>query len=69
MIKINLLPVRAAKKKETFMNQIYVGILVLVLAFAGVGWRAYSRKAEISRLDKEIVNRKKELDDLKETVK
>jgi type IV pilus assembly protein PilN len=69
MIKINLLPVRAAKKKETFMNQIYVGILVLVLVFAGVGWRAYSRKAEISRLDKEIVDRKKELDDLKGIVK
>lgn len=69
MIKINLLPVRAAKKKETILNQIYVGILVLVLTFAGVGWRAYSRKAEIGRLDKEIVDRRKELDDLKETVK
>lgn len=69
MIRINLLPVRAAKKKETFMNQIYVGILVLVLTFAGVGWRAYSRKAEISRLNKEITTRKKELEELKETVK
>jgi type IV pilus assembly protein PilN len=69
MIKINLLPVRAAKKKETFMNQIYVGILVLVLTFGVMGWRAFSQKAKIADTEKEITARKKELDDLKETVK
>ena len=69
MIRINLLPVRAAKKKETFMNQVYVGILALVMTFGVVGWRAYSQKAKITATEKEINDRKKELDDLKETVK
>ena len=69
MIRINLLPVRAAKKKETFMNQVYVGILALVMTFGVVGWRAYSQKAKVTATEKEIRDRKKELDDLKETVK
>jgi len=69
MIKINLLPVRAAKKKETFMNQIYVGILVLVLCFAVIGWRAYTQKAKITATELEIQKNKKDLESLKETVK
>ena len=69
MIKINLLPVRAAKKKETFMNQLYVGILVLALCVAGIGWRAYIQKSKIAVTEKDIQDRKKELEDLKETVK
>jgi len=68
MIRINLLPVRAAKKKETFMNQIYVGVLVLALTFAGVGFQAFSQKGKISRLRSDIGAREKELKDLKEVV-
>jgi type IV pilus assembly protein PilN len=69
MIKINLLPVRAAKKKETFMNQIYVAILVLVMCFAVIGWRAYTQKAKIATIEMDIAKNKKDLESLKETVK
>lgn len=69
MIKINLLPVRAAKKKETFMNQIYVGLLVLVLCFGIIGWRAYMQKSKIATTELEIQKSKKELEGLKEVVK
>jgi len=68
MIKINLLPVRAAKKKETFMNQIYVGALVLVLCVGVIGWRAYTQKSKIAATEKEIQDRKKQLDNLKAIV-
>lgn len=69
MIKINLLPVRAAKKKETILNQIYVGILVLVMTFSAVGFRAYSQKAKIASTKKLIEEHKKRLDDLNQIVK
>ena len=38
MIKINLLPVRAIRKKESIRQQISIGILSLVLAFIMIGY-------------------------------
>jgi type IV pilus assembly protein PilN len=69
MIKVNLLPVRAARKKETFMNQIYIGILVIIISLGVVGWRAYSMQERIKGLEREISQKKKELAELKDIEK
>ncbi len=66
MIKVNLLPVRAARKKETFMNQIYVGVLVIIISLGVVGWRAYSMQGRIKALEGEISQKRKELAELKD---
>ena len=48
MIKINLLPVRAIRKKESIRQQISIGILSLVLAFIIIGYFHISVVREIS---------------------
>jgi type IV pilus assembly protein PilN len=61
MIKINLLPVRAAKKKETAKQQVFVFCLALAL-FAGMAFLIYSyelikiktTRDDISRSEKEV---------------
>jgi type IV pilus assembly protein PilN len=64
MIRINLLPVRAEKKRETLRQQIVLAVAVLLLLFVGIGGvhmmlgndiadletRITQRRAEISRL-------------------
>jgi type IV pilus assembly protein PilN len=69
MIKVNLLPVRAAKKKETFMNQIYIGILVIIISVLVVGWRAWTMQSKIESLDTQINDRKRELAELRDIEK
>ena len=61
MIKINLLPVRAAKKKETARQQLFIFCLALAL-FAGLAFLVFSyemikiktTKDEIARSEKEL---------------
>jgi len=64
MIRINLLPIRAEKKRETLRQQIVLAVAVVVLLFAGIAAvhvmlsndiadlqaRITQRRAEISRL-------------------
>ncbi len=75
MIKINLLPVRAAKKKETAKQQIaifvfsFAGVLVIALAlFLLTMAKINAAKTEIERSEKEIQSLKikiGEIDNLK----
>ena len=75
MIHINLLPVRAAKKKETVRQQVsimvfsMVGVLLISLAFYGLLLiKISSTKEEISRADSELNQLKTkigEIDNLK----
>lgn len=61
MIKINLLPVRATKKKETAKQQVFIFVVALI-AFVGVAFLVYSfemiriktTKNEISKGEKEL---------------
>jgi type IV pilus assembly protein PilN len=61
MIKINLLPVRATKKKETAKQQVFVFVIALI-AFTGLAFLVYSyelikiktTRDDISRSEKEI---------------
>ena len=75
MIRINLLPYRASKKKETANQQliIMVAALLFVLAVAGVTYyvtlgKISTTKQEIERSEAELANLKKkigEIDNLK----
>ncbi len=68
MIRINLLPVRAAKKREFGRQQILLFALVLVLG--GIGnWIWYGRVAsELSSLDAQIARTKAEIAQLEKTI-
>lgn len=64
MIKINLLPVKEAKRKTTIQNQLVVAVIVLLVVLAGIGYMIYMRKSEISDLQNLQGQKQKELVDL-----
>lgn len=65
MIKINLLPVRASKKKETIRQQVVVLVVALVgLLAVGLGAWIYLR-SQITSLNNEIASSETELAALK----
>ncbi len=55
MIRINLLPVRAAQKKEKIRSQLSILILCLILVFLGCGALYAQKMSEISQTENEIV--------------
>ena len=68
MIKINLLPVRAAKKREFGRQQLVLFALLLVLAAIG-NWFWYSRvDSELSQLDAQINRTRAEIAQLEKTI-
>jgi type IV pilus assembly protein PilN len=68
MIKINLLPVRAAKKREFGRQQIVLFALLLVLAAIG-NYFVYDRfQSELKSLDKQIDSTRKEIAQLEKTI-
>jgi type IV pilus assembly protein PilN len=68
MIRINLLPVRAAKKREFGRQQLVLFVLLLVLA--GIGnYFVYNRfESELRSLDKQIVTTRAEIAQLEKTI-
>ena len=68
MIFINLLPVRAAKKREFGRQQLVLFVLLLVLA--GIGnFFVYNRfESELRSLDKQIVTTRAEIAQLEKTI-
>jgi type IV pilus assembly protein PilN len=68
MIKINLLPVRAAKKREFGRQQIV--LLGLVFILGGIGnWVWYGRvDSELTQLDAQIARTKAEIAQLEKTI-
>lgn len=66
MIKINLLPVRAAAKKESIRQQISVFILVMIAAFAGIGYVHLSITNKVNDTNEKIANVKIEIERLKQ---
>jgi len=75
MIKINLLPYRVSKKKETATQQLVIMGAILVVALAAIGvvyavtiGKIRTAKAEITRSEEELATLKKkigEIDNLK----
>lgn len=66
MIKINLLPVRAAQKKEKLREQIVVAVVILVVtllgcaaAFTTIMTKTMQKQADIVKQEQEIANLEK----------
>lgn len=68
MIRINLLPVRAAQKKEKLRGQIAVLILSLILVVAACGGIYANQLMRIEAVRDEIRANKQESDRLKKTI-
>src|SRR5947209_15582504 len=68
MIRINLLPVRAAKKREFGRQQLVLFVLLLVLA--GIGnFFVYNRfESELKSLDNQIATARAEIAQLEKTI-
>ncbi|HEY5675895.1 MAG TPA: PilN domain-containing protein [Myxococcales bacterium] len=68
MIRINLLPVRAAKKREFGRQQIVLFVLLLILAAIG-NYFWYGRVSnELASLDKQIASSRAEIAQLEKTI-
>lgn len=72
MIRINLLPFRAARKRENIKRQISIYALVVLLSFVIIGYyyvdlsgKVNEVKKEEERLQKELATYKKELNEIK----
>jgi type IV pilus assembly protein PilN len=68
MIKINLLPVRATKKKETQKQQLYIFVLALIV-FAGLAFLVFSYEMiKIKTTANDIERSTKEIERLKTVI-
>jgi type IV pilus assembly protein PilN len=61
MIRINLLPFRAARKKENIRRQVSVFFLCLLLVLIVLGWVHYYLGSKQTRLTTNVADTKKEL--------
>ena len=61
MIKINLLPVRAAKKKETLRQQISVAVMSLVLVLIAIGYFHFRIVKNVAEVTTKIASTEEEL--------
>jgi len=69
MIKINLLPVKEARKRTTIQNQLVLAVVALLVVVVGVFYVAYMRKKEISHLNNTVAQKQQRLKDLQEVQK
>lgn len=69
MIRINLLPFRAARKKENIKRQITLYVLVVFLLFAGMAYSFFQLSGELSALKEEESRARAELATFKQTIK
>jgi type IV pilus assembly protein PilN len=68
MIRINLLPVRAAKKREYGRQQIVLFVLLLIIACIGNFFWFGRVQSELSALDRQISTTKAEIAQLEKTI-
>ncbi len=62
MIRINLLPFRAARKKENIRRHLSVFILSLILVIIAASWFSWMLSSRIEKLDRQIRDTKTQLD-------
>lgn len=65
MIRINLLPVRAAKKKETAVQQIVIFCIIILIAAAVVMSLYFVRRVQVSNTKMEITAANAKINELK----
>lgn len=68
MIRINLLPVRAAKKKETALQQIVILVTSVVLILVLILGAWMYRRHEVAGIKKDIESANVQLNDLKQKI-
>ena len=68
MIRINLLPFRASKKKETAVQQLTIMIVALVVVLAAAAAVYFVTLGKISTTKKEITRSEEELANLKKKI-
>lgn len=68
MIHINLLPVRAARKKEAGKNQLIFFALAVVLGLVGNWQWTHSRAGDLEMRQAKLTKTKKEIEDLKKII-
>jgi len=69
MIKINLLPFRAARKKENIRRQISIYLLMVVFVLVVTGYFFLKLNGDIKRLETEKTQKQKELAAYAQTTK
>jgi len=69
MIKINLLPVAASRKKEKIVNQLILAILVILATMGGLGFRYYVIEMEIDKTQAEVDKLEIEIEGMKHVQK
>ncbi|MBW1645522.1 MAG: PilN domain-containing protein [Deltaproteobacteria bacterium] len=68
MIRINLLPVRAERKKQTLRKQLITGVLVILLAVATCAYLEIMITGRIKKLNREIKRTRQQIAALKPVV-
>jgi type IV pilus assembly protein PilN len=76
MIRINLLPFRAARKRENVRQQISIFVLIIIFSLLGLGYYYMKLTSEVSQLKEEektitadLATYKKELNEIKDLEK
>lgn len=69
MIRINLLPVRAEKKKESIRQQVSVGILIIILALSGMAYLQISLSREVDGVRQELTNTENEINKYRKLIR
>jgi type IV pilus assembly protein PilN len=64
MIRVNLLPVRAARKKENIRRQVSIFFLSVFLGLSFMAYLAYDLTSDINRMEEDIKNAQAELAEL-----
>nr|WP_320050604.1 PilN domain-containing protein [uncultured Desulfuromonas sp.] len=68
MIRINLLPVKAAQKKEQLRNQVIVAVLALVIVVAGCLFVEMTIQSDIKTVKADIAKNKEEIKSLQKKI-
>ena len=69
MIRINLLPVRAEKKKESIRQQISIGILIIILALSVMAYLQISLSREVEAVREELARTESEINKYRRLMK
>ncbi|MBN2062955.1 MAG: PilN domain-containing protein [Deltaproteobacteria bacterium] len=68
MIRINLLPFRAARKRENIRRQISIYVLVVILTLVVIGWQFWTINRQLFEVQQEKSNAVHELESYKKTL-